>query len=155
MSFPCPRSRAEGKLEELFEDEYSKARNVARRRIDRQNVNPGARKRYTHAETGQLERGEPVAGRTSNALRHKRDSLDLAIPKPPFPAAIFDASLPPLQLRYDSWTPLCPKHSIPPEAEVDWANSCARIPENWPLSFGRSDVDIRDHDGKVVQVQLH
>ena len=92
-----------------------------------------------------------MAGRGSNALRQKR--ADLAIPKPPFPTAIFDASLPPLELRYDSWTPLCPEDSIPPEAEVDWANACARIPENWPLSSGTSDVDLRDRHGEAVQVR--
>ena len=145
------RSRAEGKLEEKFDAEYKKASNVAQRRIARQSENPGARRRYTEAENDQIERGEPVAGRGPNALRQKR--ADLAIPKPPFPTAIFDASLPPLELRYDSWTPLCPEHSIPPEAEVDWANACARIPENWPLSFGTSDVDLRDRHGEAVQVR--
>ena len=113
------RSRAEGKLEEKFESNTKKL-------VMLQSENPGARRRYTEAENDQIERGEPVAGRGPNALRQKR--ADLVIPKPPFPTA----SLPPLELRYDSWTPLCPKHSIPPEAEVDWANACARIPENWP-----------------------
>ena len=116
-----------------------------------QSDNPGARRRYTEAENDQIERGEPVAGRGSNALRQKR--ADLAIPKPPFPTAIFDAGLPLLELRYDSWTPLCPEHSIPPEAEVDWANACARIPENWPLSFDTCDVDLRDRHGEAVQVR--
>jgi len=93
-------SRAEGKLEEKFDAEYTKASKVAQRRIARQSENPGARRRYTEAENDQIERGEPVAGRGPNALRQKR--ADLAIPKPPFPTAIFDASLPPLKLRYDS-----------------------------------------------------
>ena len=44
------RSRAEVKLEEKFDAEYKKARNVAQRRIARQSENPGARRRYTDAE---------------------------------------------------------------------------------------------------------
>ena len=36
---------------------------------------------------------------------------------------------------------------------MDWANACARIPENWPLSSGTSDVDLRDRHGEAVQVR--
>ena len=64
-------------------------------------------------------RGGPLNPARLSAMRQKEKRADLAIPKPPFPTAIFDASLLPLKLRYDSWTPLCPEHSIPPEAEVD------------------------------------
>ena len=67
--------------------------------------------------------------RSPEAVRQRRKQLDVALPTTPFPTAIFDPEAPPLQLKYSEWTPLDQAYSIPPEAEVDWANACARIPD--------------------------
>jgi len=131
--------------EKAFNKEYTKAVKAFKAR-----KNPDARRHYSVEELRVIAEGNLPEGRTPNAVRQKR--ADLAVPKPPFPAAIFDASLPPLQLTYHAWTPLDQQRSIPPEAEVDWSMACARIPEQWPLDLGSADFDLRDRLGERLQV---
>ena len=39
------------------------------------------------------------------------------------------------------------------EAEVDWEQACARIPEEWSFNLGLADVDIRAEDGTAMKVR--
>ena len=89
---------------------------------------------YDHSDR-ELPTRPYVAGKTDHAVRMRMQHLGLSLPTAPFPTAIFDPEAPPLLLDYSTWTPINPALSIPPEAEVDWANACARIPRQWPLAL--------------------
>ena len=87
--------------------------------------------------------------RSPQAVLQRRNQLDIALPTTPFPSAIFDPEAPPLQLKYSEWTPLDQAYSIPPEAEVDWANACARIPQQWPLTLAQNNFDLLSSGSRV------
>ena len=95
-----------------------------------------------------------VENRSDFAVKCRMQHLSLSLPTAPFPNAIFDPEAPPLLLNYSMWTPLDPARSIPPEAEVDWANACARIPQQWPLILEENNFDLQSSAGCRVQAVL-
>ena len=86
-----------------------------------------------------------IDGKTSEAVRRQMQRLQLTEPpQVPFPTAVedHDDEHPPfLHLNYDSWTLFDSDKAIPPEAELDFENGCARIPENWPLELANVDAE--------------
>ena len=118
-------------------------RTYRRQRLENCNTlsgNKTSRTRYSEIEDNELRKGCIPKTRSKNSTWCRRNAIATPL-QPPFPTAVehhvinenTDTCPPFLLLNYDTWTPFNPTKSIPPEASLDFANGCARIPENWQL----------------------